>query len=59
MHTNMGRLLKNAKDSFTSEDLDKYFSKEEEHPRGLLALQIALFESSQLFILDVAVVAQM
>lgn len=57
-HTGMDRHAKNAKDTSTLGNLDKYFSREEENLRRLLVLQIALFEVCHLFIWVDAVMAQ-
>lgn len=57
-HTGKGRLAKNGKDTSALGNLDKYFSREGENLRRLLALQIALFEVCHLFIWVDAVVAQ-
>lgn len=58
VHTGMGKLAKNAKDTSTLGNLDKYFSREEENFRRLLTLQIALFEVFHLFIWVDAVVSR-
>ena len=57
-HTGMDRHAKNAKNTSTLGNLDKYFSSEEENLRRLLVLQIALFEVCHLFIWVDAVMAQ-